>query len=340
MLNTSLISIKLIWVVGFLFSFIFFFIYAGFNLKDFLRFDTITSLQFDDEDYLIFPAVTLCLINRNNNSQLFEKSMISCYYDYKKCYITDFKEVEYSSIIRNDSFICSKFNGGERSLRTINKPGKENGLIITLIAPDETDIIHFIGDNQVHPVISEFNSYFPGAIYFNNLEKQIIKRLPSPYNSCLKEHQYQSDDSIYIRKILDQNQTYRSVNCMDLCSREMRKEKGYCRSQCPYECDSIDFINNERSCDTKNVRSEDLLAIQKSKIRGDFVTMSLDELRNKLTVINIYFKKISCTKSSQIAKIPLPVLISNLGGLSGLFLELSFVSGYRLFQFLTEILFI
>lgn len=345
MLKTSSSSIKILWVVGSLFSVTAFAAYAIMVLLEYLSFNVSTEFEYEQKDFMIFPAATICLINQKSlNANLFEEAMVSCDYGYELCNMSDFHMVKYSlPLLGNHSFTCFKFNGAENSagLRKIENTGKDYGLRISLMIPDYTEIIYFIGDNPVHPVIEDFETIFPGAIYFITVEKHEAKRLSRKYNLCLKKHQFDSSNSIYLQRIIQQNQTYRRINCMSLClsdnNIESKDVRSYCSSICPYECDTTDFKYNERTCDTKNVHDDNLIRIQNSIPGRKYANMSLVEMRNKLTVMNIYFKTLICFKKTQVAKMTVPGLVSNIGGLSGLFLEMSFVSGYRFFQFLIEI---
>ena len=189
--------------------------------------------------------------------------------------------------------------------------------------------IYYIGHNPVKPVVQELiNLIQPGNLLNIGIKITVDTKLPEPYNSCKED--INSKTSHLVKMVLEQNITYRKVNCYESClenyalkhNLSMRKfffndkEFSYineCSQFCPLECTSktFDVIKNELSLD--NQFPYDLK-------------------------VNFYFINPKYTEITQTVKISVPDLIANTGGLLGLFLELSFFSAYRFINYILDLI--
>ena len=84
--------------------------------------------------------------------------------------------------------------------------------------------------------------------------------------------------------------------------------KGNCSQDCPLECVSTTFDISQ--------------------------TESLNYNKNGTVVVSVYYTEYKYTEISQTVKITLPDFISISGGVISLFLELSFISIYRMIVFI------
>jgi len=66
---------------------------------------------------------------------------------------------------------------------------------------------------------------------------------------------------------------------------------------------------------------------------------SIEEFRKNYLDVSIFFDSLKYTKISQTPKTSLSALVSNLGGSSGLFLDLSFMSACRAIEFFLGVVF-
>jgi len=82
--------------------------------------------------------------------------------------------------------------------------------------------------------------------------------------------------------------------------------------------------------------SKFILGIQK---KLNITINSTEEFNKNNLEINIFFDSLKYTKISQTPKTTLSALVSNLGGSSGLFLDLSFMSASRAIEFILGIIF-
>ena len=132
----------------------------------------------------------------------------------------DFENFNVTNARRGDSYNCYKFNGGNKnSVLTSTKFGKYTGLTLNLTLSKNDIMFYYIGANRVKPVFSEFTNFLQtGKSVFIGMKKTVDSKLPHPYNDC--EQDINKATSFLVRRILEQNITYRKVNCYDLCIQE------------------------------------------------------------------------------------------------------------------------
>ena len=97
-----------------------------------------------------------------------------------------------------------------------------------------------------------------------------------------------------------------------------------CDSLCPLECDSIYF-------ETSNL--EHLLSQEDFEYYSAFLDKSKIYKKENMLLVKIRYEELKYTHMSQTAKMTFTDLVSNVGGVLGVFLELSFYSAYRLVHF-------
>ena len=205
-----------------------------------------------------------------------------------------------------------------------------------------------------------FNRYSKPNLYTDIFVKKFIeKKLGEPYNQCLdKESKF---DSVLFRQTLKKYRIYRQKNCYDICiqnyassvcisnitncTMDVYNEFDYeanCSKQCPLECETTSFSLSEKACQYTMLDSdmhykeglENLLNDSNIASRTDA------ELNEKIIWLGINYEDLSYTQISQIPKTTLPDLISNIGGILGVFLGLSLLSFVEILEFLLEVLLI
>ncbi len=113
-------------------------------------------------------------------------------------------------------------------------------------------------------------------------------------------------------------------------------------SQCPFECNSLSYETTIFQGDYPS-NNEYLNLLKNTPLLLNFPNgnlTSLNEFKQSLYSICIYFKQLSYTQISQNPQISLWSLTSNIGGLFGLFLGLSFLSIIDFCEAFIEIAFI
>lgn len=116
---------------------------------------------------------------------------------------------------------------------------------------------------------------------------------------------------------------------------EFRKKEQYskCPQYCPLECDSMSYTITPIS---KRIPTSGNVSIQRWDIYVLNNSATYEELSKSFVGILIYFKDLYYTQISQDAKSETFNFISNLGGILGLFLGVSFLSFIEVFEILFE----
>ena len=127
--------------------------------------------------------------------------------------------------------------------------------------------------------------------------------------------------------------------CVSEYLKDFRKNHQYgkCSQYCPLECDSMQYIintYNEQFPINGNISD----STKSAYFLPDFSTF--DEIRKNFIGIYIYYNDFKYTLISEEPKTELFNFISNIGGILGLFLDISFLSFIEIFEILFEIMFI
>ena len=113
-----------------------------------------------------------------------------------------------------------------------------------------------------------------------------------------------------------------------------------CSQYCPLECDSMGYQLTITTSlyPTKRYAESELMTNPTIKSKFLNETLTYDLIKQSVLSLNIYYDQLEYTASSQDAKTELYDLVSNLGGLFGLFLGVSFLSIIEIFEILIEII--
>ena len=370
-LETSSLFVKvffLLCLVGFMYGNYF---YVRENVEGFFAYEVVTQTQIIDQDALIFPAITICLIGIDGYNMgmprltpKIKDNMITwCFFGSIfvpiKCDISHFEALSIFYPPLNRQAECLKFNGGkdaakqEREILTSTRPGLLTGLTITLNVSKNDFLVYYIGENKVRPEGEDLIGTAQATGVTNTgravtigLTKTVDKKLADPYSKC--SDSISSETSDMVKQIIEQNVTYRQVNCYQLCFAQYKNNsktddtklieefdfKGNCSEICPLECKTTSYETVERQfivTPESNPKSKLMMA--------PFVPDCFGvELSNCLQM-NFYLVNRKYVEISQIVKTTLSDFVSNTGGVLGLFLELSFFSVYKFIVFVYTIIF-
>jgi len=128
-------------------------------------------------------------------------------------------------------------------------------------------------------------------------------------------------------------------NCVSEFLKEFRKKYQFekCLKYCPLECDSMNFVINtfsEQFLVDGNISNK----TKSAYAIPDFNTF--EEIKKHFIGIYVYYNDFKYTLISEEPKTELFNFISNIGGILGLFLGISFLSFIEIFEILFEIVFI
>jgi hypothetical protein len=219
----------------------------------------------------------------------------------------------------------------------------------------------------------------PGLSTDIKINRIFKEKLPYPYSNCIKDVS-SSYNSLLVKHILTKtNSLYRQKDCFNLCrsqyiindcsltvplgfiwevnwlydnkfecvknsNKEFLKNNlnDLCLKECPFECNSIEF-----SIDTMTSKFPSkayaLQLMNDSKIIANYppgYNITLDDLRESMVQFSVYYTDFDSTLISQIPKQQIADIVSNFGGLLGLFIGMSFLSFGELIEILVEALII
>ena len=180
-------------------------------------------------------------------------------------------------------------------------------------------LFYYISGQQTRPVYTELNHILtPATTSLISIKKTVDTKLPEPYSRCTKG--INAEESLLVRQILERNLIYRKDYCYDLCINEYASNRnisrpdaywkidfnyeGYCSQHCLLECSTNIFEISESRVPFSNVSNWN----------------SYD--------INFHFMNSKYTEMKQFVKTTESDLVSNTGGVLGLFLDISFFHVY------------
>ena len=143
--------------------------------------------------------------------------------------------------------------------------------------------------------------------------------------------------------------TYRQVNCYELCYQKHLESlvalrnisfleafhntsdfnrSDDCDHLCPLECNSISFEQSGKRILLNDDKFDYNL--------NEYLNNSSYYKKKNFVVILLQYSEMKQTHMSQTAKMTFTDLVSNIGGVMGVFLEISFFTAYRIIYFLLE----
>jgi len=321
---------------------------------------------------MTLPAVTLCLASLLpfNTNETLEGSLLNCSIGETECDIKDFYTFEIRTTERNDFITCYVLNGGRNSsghlseIKTTMTTGPFYGISLVFYLPKDSFITYYINDAFVEPVSPEIiKTILPGTSNDFMIEKTVETKLEYPFNNCWER--INLPDTPFVKQLSKANITYRQVNCFERCFQDfvqkyalehkiseaeaIRKEEinkydkyKNCNHLCPLECESTQYRISESKFslgDYSDNKEYSLQVIPYVEEKMNITINSTEEFNNNYLEITVFFDSLKYTKISQTPKTSLSALVSNLGGSTGLFLDLSFMSACRAIQFFLGIIF-
>ena len=115
-----------------------------------------------------------------------------------------------------------------------------------------------------------------------------------------------------------------------------------CPNECPAECSSISY-GYSTSFSQYPAKPYGNLLLQDSKIVDRFddpTTPSYDKLKENILAVNIYFDSLESTEICESEQTLLVDLIAGIGGTLGLFLGVSMLSFFEIFEIFLEMTFL
>ena len=237
---------------------------------------------------------------------------------------------------------------------------------------------HVLIDNQTWTLEADKGYDVAAGTETNiNINRLFTYKLPIPYNNCildsfdsdlyriisLSNKTYRQIDCFNLclqRQAIDSCKCYVNsfnkldglVPCLDsnqvYCSYSIymkhltKNGTQFCSKFCPLECESMSFqiTTSFTNYPTKQYADKYLINNPNIKSKFDNDSLNYDMIKKSTLSLNIYYEQLSYTEISQKAKTEIVDLVSNIGGLMGLFLGISFLSFCEIIEAFVDILFI
>jgi len=320
------------------------------------------------------PAFTVCFfslsLKSNSNNATLNESLYNCSISGTECDSKDFYKFESRASYNNAIITCYVLNGGKNStghsseIKSTKTKGLLSGFFFQFFLPKDHTIVYYINDAYVKPTTSEIIKFLlPGTSNVIILEKTVETKLEYPFNNCWERANL--PDTPLVRQLSVANITYRQVNCFELCfqnfvqnyAREHKigeaeailkdEVKNYdteikCKNLCPLECESTQYKISESMfslADFSTIKEYSLQYTPFIQKKLNITINSSEEFNKNNLQLLVTFDSLKYTKISQTPKTSLSALVSNLGGSTGLFLDLSFMSACRAIEFFFGIIF-
>ena len=339
-------------------------------VKDYFQFNVVTKIETFYEQPTEFPTVSFCSLNNNdfdliNNNDLIAKCVFGIIFNCKN-ELNDSFEIFYAFYGK-----CFRFNSGKNlnkqpiSIFKSNVGAFEDSLDIKLNYTG--DIIFWIHDRFSPPLIEYNNNHDNNRIFATGLsytlitiDKVIEKKLSEPYNDCLNDVTQFFSNKTIINYILSQDKNYTQLECLKLCF-----ELDYINNNNSCNCTNIKFGNVWNKCYGFNETSaqgsiKNCLLKSKENFYSNEIMQNCKEYcplecetksyltqissankftknTDNITRIRIYFRTLKHTLITQEPYMKLNYLVSNIGGILGLFIGISFVTLFELAEIIFEL---
>ena len=228
----------------------------------------------------------------------------------------------------------------------------------------------FVHNSSIEPTDSDGFYVEPGKASFVAVERTFVSKQPHPYSECKDLSSFSSEFYDYFKA---NNKTYRQKDCIFFCfqkrvilncscynlyhprlfdatpcvsrrqvdcvdrqyglfkSSEIDEE---CLSQCPLECESIDY---DLTISSAAYPTRNYFEFNKDYFNG---TRDFEELRSSLYKINIFYPNLGYVELEELPQTSVIDLLSNIGGTMGLYIGISFLSLIEIVEVVLEVIFI
>jgi len=371
---------KLIWIVATLVCFNLCLLLVAQSILAYLENDVVTSIKKWKSTPLAFPVISFCNLNKFNTINKYNLSdlLIYCEFNGIECNSNDFisfYDMNYGLCYRfnsNSTFKSNKagkLNGFKIDILTgLEEDFLELGSI--------SNGLHvYIHNKSFLPSISEGVEIATGFVT-NLMIRQIFNyRQPEPFNDCKLNPKYFQNNLSYRQKdcfdikFLQYFSTmcnYSSQNIMEIIKEfhlRLLLEKD---SETIFEClfkanqnfyNQINFMLNDLDCPQECDSMYYEITTSMSKFPSKSIYLNLlknnkfiklfksnnfshEQLNESYLAFRVYFENLEYTEIRQEIKTTIIDLISNIGGLLGLFLGMSFLSFFEFLELFAQIIWI
>lgn len=363
--------LKLIWLICICMSVCGMGFFLTKSLINYFQYEVITNINVYRDKVAQFPAVTFCIHSTRDTT--LDKILISCKFNTLSCNETDFEHY-FSDIADEACFRFNSGRNKLKKrvkIRNISRNDPKTGLNIIFFNPfnyqDELVKAFLYIHNHSYYFTRDYvynidnGVELPSGRILVSIEREFTEKLGKPYNDCVKPKSYM-EMSLYFQRLIKSNMTYSQKDCVDLCVADFMKsncfiskaapinrseiecfEKLYfmflsggsvvpekCFLDCPLECDYIKY----------DIVPNYIGKITDKHIPGNLtkkmaqMNLTSEDLKKNGVYVSVYFNSLEYKVIYQLPKTQLFDLVSNIGGMTGLFIGTSFLSIVEIFEFL------
>jgi len=355
---------KILWICFLITAAIFSFFFTYSVIFDFLEYKVITNIELKYDQPAEFPTITVCCENGREDDCL--DQIIDYRFGYDISSLDNGLKNNLEIFLNQDYGKCFRFNSG-KNLSNHSIPAKNSTIggrndCLKLSFNTTKTILVWVHEKNSPPKIENYenhdNPIYISANTRSNLviERTVDLKLAEPYNKCLKDPTSFEGNKTIIDYILKTNQSYNQTKCLEYCF-----DLNYIQDK-PCNCTKSNLgrvwmdcwiqqeYQNTTSCTFKYKSKfyEKNLAL----VCADYCPLECDTISyfvtannykpsdNNLTSFIAYYRSLKYALITQQPKFLLFDLISNIGGILGLFVGISFVSFFELTEILMQIVFI
>ena len=358
------IFFKLFWLVFLLTGSIVSVYFIWDSINAYLDYEVITKIESKYEQPMLFPTISFCPYSMNYFDTKPLNSIIrECWFNLdRSCQINPNNYFEKFNSFRGD---CFRFNSGKNmSDQTIpflysTIGGKDDSFFLKFV--ENSGLQLWIHEVSLPPKFGDHNNHLGNMIYVSpRAETQLIinkledKKLGLPYNQCYEDYELMlfPGNRTIIDFIKSRNETYKQTNCFELCY-----EVNYLNED-PCFCTKTSLGNVWQDCFDKHEKKNKSGCTYNNKLNffkesvltkcKEFCPLECDTISYSVnfnvytdldeTMFSVYFESLKYTLISQIPKEKGFDLLSNVGGILGLFIGVSFVTLFEICELFIEML--
>lgn len=160
------------------------------------------------------------------------------------------------------------------------------------------------------------------------ITKQVERKLPEPYNTCVESYLYSNNrylNATLISSFLQANSSYRQINCLQLCSLT-GYNKHDCDAECPSGCETTSYTTKVEVVKYNPSSYRFSKSVEVIRQYNDVTNMTDAEIKARLLNLYVFIDDLSHQEIYQIEKVTKSDLLSNIGGTLGLFMGISLIS--------------
>ncbi len=330
-------------------------------IDSYLDFETIVKINRVYEQPLLFPTVSFCpSIDNAFDGKSLRSLLNKCSFNLdNSCMKEPENFFELFTTFRGD---CYRFNSGKNmSGHSISRlssviGGRDDSLNLNFNV--KTELWIWIHEPSSPPELDIQYNYIGDTNFASNnsvthlsVHKTDEKRLGFPYNKCYKNINDFPKNKTIIKYISSLNVTYKQVNCLKLCF------DVYYINNNPCNCTNVTLGNVWRDCYKNSIYKKCTSKSRTKFLEGssiknceefcplecDSVWYSVEQksyINDQYEILYVYYESLKYTSISEVPKTKGFDLATNIGGIFGLFIGVSFVSLFEIGELLLEVIFL